>query len=218
MRTRCGPQLVGAGSPNSSASTAWTSAPCADDFMANPFFRVSPTKRQHSIDMLQRLIESAAAIGASLILIPILEVSEIREERESDELAAALVACLPAARAAKVRLGLETELPVARYIELVKRIGDEAVGAYYDIGNAAAQGYDCAADIRALGASIYGVHVKDRIREWRFCSARTRERRFPGGFWRPARYRLRAVHWYCRPPSGPITRPLQGRIADSLRT
>ena len=132
--------------------------------MPNSFFRVSSAKRQQSIDVLQRLIESAAAIGAALILIPILEVSEIRKDREADEIAAALVSCLPAARAAKVRLGLETELPVARYVGLVKRIGDEAVGTYYDIGNAAAQGYDCAADIRALGESIYGVHVKDRVR------------------------------------------------------
>lgn len=137
---------------------------CADYFMPNPFFRVSSAERQQNITMLQRLIENAAAIGASLILIPVLEISAIREEREADELAAALLECLPVARAAKVRLGLETELPAARYVRLVEQIGEETVGVYYDIGNAAAQGYDCAEDIRVLGASIYGVHVKDRIR------------------------------------------------------
>lgn len=137
---------------------------CADYFMLNPFFRVTARARQHSIDVLQRLIEHAAAIGAGLILIPLLEVSAIRDERDVDELVAALEACLPAARTVSVRLGLETELPVASYVGLIERIGDEAVGAYYDVGNAAAQGYDCAADIRVLGASIYGVHIKDRIR------------------------------------------------------
>ena len=138
---------------------------CADYFMPHPFFRVSSGDRQYSIDMLRSLIESCAEIGATLILVPVLEVSAIREEREVDELAEALTACLPAAHAAKVRLGLETELPVAQYAGLIERIGNEAVGAYYDIGNAASQGYDCASDIRTLGASIYGLHIKDRVRD-----------------------------------------------------
>ncbi len=137
---------------------------CADYFMPHPFFRVSSNDRQYSIDMLRRLIECCAEIGSNLILLPVLEVSAIQEGSEVDELAEALTACLPAANAAKVRLGLETELPVAQYAGLIERIGDKMVGAYYDVGNAASQGYDCAADIRTLGASIYGVHIKDRIR------------------------------------------------------
>lgn len=136
---------------------------CADYFMPRPFFRVTPAERQRSIDVLLRLIEHTAAVGARLILIPVLEIAEIREPREADELEAALAQCVPTARTAQVRLGLETELPAPDYVGLIERIGDPAVGAYYDIGNAAARGYDGAADVRALGPSICGVHVKDRI-------------------------------------------------------
>ncbi len=137
---------------------------CADYFMPRPFFRVPASERQRSIEVLQRLIEHTSAVGASLILLPVLEVSEIRDAREIDELEAALARCLPAARTAEVRLGLETELPATDYVGLIERIGDGAVGAYYDIGNNAARGHDCAADVRALGPAVYGVHVKDRLR------------------------------------------------------
>jgi L-ribulose-5-phosphate 3-epimerase len=136
---------------------------CADYFMPNPFFRVSAQARQHNISVLQRLIEHAAEIGVKLILIPVLEISAVTTEREADELVAALLECLPDARASNVSLGLETELPVEKYAALIERISDPAVGAYYDVGNAAAQGYDCARDIARLGGLIKGVHAKDRL-------------------------------------------------------
>ncbi|MBI4317889.1 MAG: TIM barrel protein [Chloroflexi bacterium] len=135
---------------------------CADYFMAHPFFRVSLEERASSIAVLRRLIQQAAEVGAEVILVPILEVSEIRTEEEADILVDALNACLPLAHAHGVRLGLETELPADRYAALVARFGDPQIGAYYDIGNAAALGRDLAQDVLTLGGGICGAHVKDR--------------------------------------------------------
>jgi L-ribulose-5-phosphate 3-epimerase len=137
---------------------------CADHFIAHPFFRVSDAEARQSVELLCRLIDAASDIGAGVILVPVLEEAEIRGEREADALVTAVRACLPQALARAVRLGIETELQAADYASLLARIGDNAVGAYYDTGNAAARGYDCAADIRMLGASIHGVHLKDRLR------------------------------------------------------
>ncbi len=137
---------------------------CADYFMLHPFFRVTDAEGKASVEVLRRLIERAAAVGASTILLPVLEAAELRSDAELGQLTAALHACLPAAHSAGVRFGLETELPMARYLEVIRRIGDERVGAYYDVGNAAARGYDLTADVRALGPVIYGVHIKDRPR------------------------------------------------------
>ena len=39
-----------------------------------------------------------------------------------------------------------------------------SLGIYYDAGNAAAKGYDIAADIHTLGPFLCGVHIKDRKR------------------------------------------------------
>jgi hexulose-6-phosphate isomerase len=115
--------------------------------------------------VLKRLIKQAARIGVEVVLVPVLEEAEIRNKAEANQLVSALQACLPVARAAGVRLGLETELPADRYVALVSRFGDPQVGAYYDIGNAAARGYSLADDVRVLGSAIYGVHVKDRRRD-----------------------------------------------------
>jgi L-ribulose-5-phosphate 3-epimerase len=137
---------------------------CADYFMVHPFFRVGAGERERSIEVLRRLIQAAADVGAGTILLPVLEIAEIRDEAEADLLTDALRACVADARAAKIRLGLETELVGPHYAALVARVGDPVVGAYYDIGNAAAGGHDLAADVRALGTTIVGVHVKDRRR------------------------------------------------------
>lgn len=136
---------------------------CADYFMAHPFFRVSETERGRSVDVLRRLVERAAAVGVRVVLVPVLEISEIRTSDEEETLAAALEECLPAARACGVRLGLETELEAPAYAALVERFGGASVGVYYDIGNAAACGYDQERDLERLGLLVCGIHVKDRL-------------------------------------------------------
>jgi hexulose-6-phosphate isomerase len=140
------------------------SSVCADYFMVHPFFRVTQAEHAASVDVLRRLVERAHEVGASTILIPVLETAELRTDAELARLAEGLHACLPAARSAGVRLGLETELPASRYLDVLRHVSDPAVGAYYDTGNAAACGHDLAADVRALGPTLCGVHVKDRRR------------------------------------------------------
>lgn len=137
---------------------------CGDYFMPHPFFRVSAAERDASVEVLKRLIRQAGQLGANVILVPVLEVSEIRSKDEADILVDALKECLPLAHACEVRLGLETELLADRYAALVARFDDPFVGAYYDVGNAAALGHDLTVDVLALGRAVCGVHVKDRPR------------------------------------------------------
>lgn len=136
---------------------------CADYFMAHPFFGVSPREQAESVTVLLDLIGQARSVGASMVLIPVLESAEIRTDSDRAELKACLREPLALARSVEVRLGLETELPAPEYLRLVEEIGHESVAVYYDVGNAAAKGYDVAADVRYLGKYLHGVHVKDRI-------------------------------------------------------
>lgn len=138
---------------------------CADYFMDHPFFRVSSEECARSVMVLKRLIEQAAHIAAKVILVPLLEVAEIRSEAETNDLVSALQACLPTARIYGVHLGLETELPADRYKALIARFTDLHVGVYYDMGNASARGYDLAEDIRTFGNRICCTHIKDRKRD-----------------------------------------------------
>ena len=135
---------------------------CATYFMAHPFFRVSREEQTGSEMVLKRLIAQAAQLDMRVILLPVLEGAEIRTNDEAERLAEALQVCFPIAHTYGIRLALETELPVHAYGDLIRRLDNPLVGAYYDIGNATAMGYDPAHDIRVLGNAIYGVHIKDR--------------------------------------------------------
>lgn len=137
---------------------------CGDYFMPHPFFRVADAECDANVAILRGLIPRAAEVGARVVLVPVLEVSEIREQAEEMALVGALETCLDEARACGVRLGLETELPADRYEALVRRFDTDRVGVYFDIGNAAARGYDVATDAARLGSLVCGVHVKDRPR------------------------------------------------------
>jgi L-ribulose-5-phosphate 3-epimerase len=137
---------------------------CADYFMPHPFFRVPQAERLESIAVLNRLIANAAQVGVQSILIPVLEISEIRTPDEKALLLQSLKGPLHLAEQKKISLGLETELPAEQYLELIEDAHSPALGVYYDTGNNAAQGHDIAADARLLGSRLVGIHVKDRKR------------------------------------------------------
>ena len=137
---------------------------CADYFMAYPLFRVSEQERAHNASVLNKLILQAARVGIRTILLPVLEVTNIRTDAEKDQLIESLCEPLSLALEQGIRLGLETELSAGEYRGLVEQCNHPALGVYYDTGNAASKGYDVAADIRALHAFLLGVHIKDRKR------------------------------------------------------
>jgi len=52
-------------------------------------------------------------------------------------------------------------LSAKQYLEILDKIGSDAVGAYYDIGNSTNKGLDVPADIRALKGRLSMIHFKD---------------------------------------------------------
>jgi len=137
---------------------------CADYFMIHPLFGVAERVRAETIQVLEQLIRQAAAIGIRTLLLPVLEGTEIRSGRDKRELLECLRRPLELARAHRLRIGLETELPAEEYRALVEEAGHPALVVYYDVGNATAQGFDVASDVRILGPHLGGVHIKDRRR------------------------------------------------------
>ena len=137
---------------------------CADYFIVHPFFRVSEDERRQSVNVLNRLVVASARVGVRILVVPALEASEIQTAAEMAQLLDSLNEPLALAAAHGVRLGLETELPGPEYRALVEQSRHPALGVCYDTGNAAARGYDVAADVRLLGPYLCEVHIKDRKR------------------------------------------------------
>jgi L-ribulose-5-phosphate 3-epimerase len=135
---------------------------CGDYFMPHPFFRVGEDERTQSIEVFCRLIRQAAAIGVHTILLPVLEIAELRTDSERDLLLSSIEKPLEVAADHDIRIGFETELPYPAYRALVELRPHPTLGVYYDVGNATAAGHRAEIDLKELARHLVGVHLKDR--------------------------------------------------------
>jgi sugar phosphate isomerase/epimerase len=115
---------------------------------------------------VRQSIETAQDVGAGALLIPFFGQANLLQGKEwkreaLDALVARLKELAPTAQAAKVCLGIECSLSAKQYLELLDRVGSEAVKAYYDIGNSTNAGLDVPADLRALKDRLGIIHFKD---------------------------------------------------------
>ncbi len=136
---------------------------CADYFMIRRLAGESRAARIENAQALRELVHWTKELGATRILLPLLETSAlvtpelVREATESiQSVSSTLDEC-------GIVLGLEMEIPGAEYAQVIRGIGRERVRAYYDCGNSTAQGFDIATDIEPLLPLLEAVHLKDRV-------------------------------------------------------
>lgn len=136
---------------------------CADNFMAAPVHDADPKRGAEAMNILDRLIRTAAALGVRDIVIPCVDNSSVKgNEAALDRLAGALGDIGPQAASAGVNLSLETDLGPGAFAALLDRVGLANVTVNYDTGNSAALGYDPREEFAAYGARISDIHLKDR--------------------------------------------------------
>uniref|UniRef100_I2Q7K9 Sugar phosphate isomerase/epimerase n=1 Tax=Desulfovibrio sp. U5L TaxID=596152 RepID=I2Q7K9_9BACT len=137
---------------------------CADCFMEMPLHHPDPGAAAASAAILEALLPAVAAVGANCLVIPCVDASALAgRPQDADRLAAVLPPLAERARAAGVRLALETDLPPWEFTALLGRLPD-SVGVNYDTGNSAALGFDPAEELAAYGLRLISVHIKDRLR------------------------------------------------------
>lgn len=137
---------------------------CADYFMTRQLGGVSERERHANVRVLDLLIEWTAELGATRILLPLLEEAAPSSEAKRIQVEESIRTVLPTAEKHGVVLGLEMELPGAEYAAFVRSFDSPYLRAYYDTGNSAAQGFDIAEDVKPLLPLLEAVHVKDRMR------------------------------------------------------
>jgi sugar phosphate isomerase/epimerase len=117
-------------------------------------------------DDVRRALAWARELGTGVILVPFFGRAELVTEADDDQAVAAFRALCPRAAEQGVQLCFEGSLPAERIGALAVRIGSHAFGCYFDLANPLAhRGLDPPTEIRALGALITRVHVKDtRVR------------------------------------------------------
>ena len=115
---------------------------------------------------VEQSIAAAKDLGAVGMLIPFFGGAHLLDGKEwkkdaFDALVPRLKALAPKAEAAGVCLGIECSLTGKQYLELLDKVGSDAVKAYYDIGNSTNAGFDVPADLRALKGRLCMIHFKD---------------------------------------------------------
>jgi len=135
---------------------------CADCFIGDPLVDAYGRARPAPLAQLRRLTLCAARLGCRLILVPVLEESRLRDRRHAQALIDALQPLLELAADHDVAVALESDWDGASLAGLLNGASRSRLRAYYDIGNAVADGRDPCADLHALADQVAGVHLKDR--------------------------------------------------------
>jgi hexulose-6-phosphate isomerase len=141
------------------------SSVCADVFMGDlQLARGSGSARAAAAGTLDGLIHTCGSLGATRIVLPFVDSSELEQDDDLQAARRAIEAALPAARADGVELHLETSLDPAAFASFLATLPDPMVKVNYDMGNSAALGYRPEEEFAAYGERIGSVHVKDRVR------------------------------------------------------
>ena len=115
---------------------------------------------------LEQSIDAAKDLGARVILVAffgkgsLLEGDQLKQA-DVEVVVERLKAAAPRAKQAGVILAIENTLSAKQNIEILERIGQDAVAIYYDVGNSTRMGYDVPAEIRLLNGRIAMLHFKD---------------------------------------------------------
>jgi len=136
---------------------------CADYFMIHRLAGGTAQERTEHAAALSELVRWTRELGATRILLPLLETSAVDSPQLVREVTESIQRVCPALETYDVTLGLEMEIPGKEYAAVIQGVGHHKVRAYYDTGNSTAQGLDIASDVLPLLPMLEAVHLKDRV-------------------------------------------------------
>jgi sugar phosphate isomerase/epimerase len=135
---------------------------CADYFMEAPLHSADTVVSEQSQEVLIRLLNSAAAIGVTDVVVPCVDQSSLNEQVVLDRFVEKLTPVIDLAEKHSINLSLETDLAPQQFLELLERFNSNRVTVNYDIGNSASLGFDPVEELNAYGNRITDIHIKDR--------------------------------------------------------
>ncbi len=121
----------------------------------------SPDVSEAAAEDVRLAVGWARELGARAVLVPFFFGGEIITDSDLVRAAEGFRELCPLALEAGVSLCYEGTLPAERVREMAPRVGSDAFGCYFDLGNAVWRGLDPATEIITLGDLVRQVHVKD---------------------------------------------------------
>lgn len=135
---------------------------CADYFMEAPLHSNSPEVVLQSQNTLSSLLKNAKKIGVKDIVIPCVDQSSLKTEKDKISFHNNLQPLVKEAENLDVNLSLETDLKPKEFLQLIKMFDSSCIKVNYDIGNSASLGFDPLEEFSCFGEFISDIHIKDR--------------------------------------------------------
>tara|TARA_Y100000768_G_scaffold63599_1_gene43734 strand:- start:36397 stop:37242 length:846 start_codon:yes stop_codon:yes gene_type:complete len=136
---------------------------CADYFMEAPIHSQRNNIVDKSLSILEKLIQNASLINVTDIVIPCVDQSSLRGEKDIKNFINNIKKVTKVAENKNINICLETDLKPNKFANLIDSIGSNNITVNYDIGNSAALGYNPAEEFKAYGTKISDLHIKDRL-------------------------------------------------------
>ena len=135
---------------------------CADYFMTNKLFNQSKLEIEKNIEMLKKIIIQANKLEISMIEIPLVDSSSLKNNQNKQEIKNNLEKVISIAEENNVTIVLETDLNPQDFDKFLRKFDHKNIMANYDSGNSASLGYNVKEELIVLKKWIKNVHVKDR--------------------------------------------------------
>lgn len=111
---------------------------------------------------LSESIDICRATGSKVVLVPFFGKGDLLgDEKGLAVVVEKLKKIAPKAQKAGVTLAVESYLTAQQHLDIINRVGSEAISVYYDVANSQSKGYDICREIRLLGKHIAEFHAKD---------------------------------------------------------
>jgi len=135
-----------------------------DCFMQAPFWKATGPLRDQLLLDLVAIVQASSAIGAKLIVIPLVDNGALESAAQEGVLRSSLLALQPLLSQTRVRIAFETDLDPDAQMAFIQDFPAEHFGINFDIGNSASLGWAPRVEIPRIASRLINVHVKDRRR------------------------------------------------------
>ncbi|QLH07840.1 xylulose 5-phosphate 3-epimerase [Nitrosopumilus ureiphilus] len=135
---------------------------CADYFMKRKLFYESENNISKNIEILKKIIIQSEKLGISIIEIPLVDSSSLKNNNDKFELKKNIEKIIYLLDETSVNIVLETDLSPHNFRDLLQEINHPKILANYDSGNSTSLGYNSEEELTILKKWIKNVHVKDR--------------------------------------------------------
>ena len=135
---------------------------CADYFMKEKLFATSEINMAKNVEILNKLIDSAAKLEIPLIEIPFVDSSSLKTSEDKKQLKNNLEKIFSNVEQNNVDIAIETDLNPNDFNDYLNEINHPKLFANFDSGNSASLGFDPNQELKILQKWIRNIHIKDR--------------------------------------------------------